>query len=339
MKAKTILFALLALCLVGQAQNQIDKQGRKQGHWLRTDKQGGKIFEGNFKDGLEVDTFYYYYPNGQVRIRNVYTVPGKICQHQAFDEQGHMLAEGTYNQKNRDGEWRLYNEQGKLVKIANYRMGIKEGIHIIFTSNGDTAEVCTWKDNHRNGRWWKRIDEKGWITGTYVNGGLEGRVLEYDNSGRMVRDGNYLHGAKHGQYRYLSGGVVTIDESWDHGIMRDRKVLIHTPSPTYVSIYAIAYFYPKGSTKSVVMKKDGTTLQCDDTPEAIFARTGQDLFYTIDKKNRVAANRTCILGITQDNEGREIISLDPKPAFSIFPDDDVKKMIESLQRLDELDED
>ena len=218
-------------------------------------------------------------------------------------------------------------------------MGIKEGIHIIFTSNGDTAEVCTWKDNHRNGRWWKRIDEKGWITGTYVNGGLEGRVLEYDNSGRMVRDGNYLHGAKHGRYRYLSGGVVTIDESWDHGIMRDRKVLLHTPSPTYVSIYAIAYFYPKGSTKSVVMKKDGTTLQCDDTPEAIFARTGQDLFYTIDKKNRVAANRTCILGITQDNDGREIISLDPKPAFSIFPDEDVKKMIESLQRLDELDED
>ncbi len=338
MKVRLTILAFLALCWTAQAQNQIDKQGRKQGHWLITDNSGMKIFEANYKDGLESDTSLYYYANGQIRIRNVYTTPGRICRHEAFDEQGHLLATGIYNQKNRDGEWRLYTEAGKLIKIANYRMGIKEGLHVVFTSNGDTAEVATWKDNHRNGRWWKRLDGNGWITGTFVNGGLEGRVTEYDGKGQLVRDGNYLHGAKHGQYRYLEGGVVTIDETWDNGILRDRKILLHTTSPTYVSIYNIAYFYPKGSTKSVVMKMDGTTLSCNDNTENIFARIGTDLFVTIDKKNRVAANRTCIQGLGKDGEGRVIISLDPTPTFNIFPDEETQKMVQSLLRLDQLDE-
>ena len=60
MNSKVVLLVLLMAGLACQAQNQIDKQGRRQGHWLKTDKQGAKVYEGDFVDGMETGTFTYF---------------------------------------------------------------------------------------------------------------------------------------------------------------------------------------------------------------------------------------------------------------------------------------
>ena len=112
MKQKALLLVLLLAGMVCQAQNQIDNQGRRQGHWLKTDKQGAKVYEGDFVDGLETGTFTYYYPDGTVRIRNVYTVPGRVCRHEVYDSEGHLLAKGYFCQRNRDGLWEFFPKAG-----------------------------------------------------------------------------------------------------------------------------------------------------------------------------------------------------------------------------------
>lgn len=331
------MVAVLAFTFTAGAQNQIDKQGRKQGHWVRADKNGVKIFEADYKDGLETGTSLYYYSSGALRIRNVYSVPGRYCSHEAFDEKGHLLAKGYYNQKNRDSVWHIYNEEGKLVKIATYKMGVKHGPHIIFTSAGDTAEYAMWHDNHRDGRWWKRIGEKGYITGTYVKGSLEGTLVEYDNQGNMVRKGNYLNGDKHGSYQYFEGKTLTIDEKWNHGVLENRNILLSTPNPTYVSVGSIAYFYAKG-TQAVVVLFDGKNVKVNENVQTLHARTGSDLFQLLDVKQHIVANVNCVQGLTTDEEGREVLSLDPPLPFSIFPDEDCIRMVKSLMREDVLDE-
>ena len=86
-----ILIATLVLnSFNAAAQNQIDKQGRRQGHWVRTDKDGSKIFEGDFVDGLETGVFTYYYGNGTVRMRNTsdHTVVVKASNWDADAENG-----------------------------------------------------------------------------------------------------------------------------------------------------------------------------------------------------------------------------------------------------------
>ena len=60
MKHKILLAVLVMAGLACQAQNEIDRQGRRQGHWLKTDNQGAKVYEGQFVDGLETGTFTYY---------------------------------------------------------------------------------------------------------------------------------------------------------------------------------------------------------------------------------------------------------------------------------------
>ena len=61
MKRNIILafIALLPLSLL--AQNMMDSQGRRQGKWVKVDKNNRKVYEGTFKDGLETGVFTYYY--------------------------------------------------------------------------------------------------------------------------------------------------------------------------------------------------------------------------------------------------------------------------------------
>ena len=333
MKKQILLFAaasLLAFCSA-TAQNQVDKQGRRQGHWLRTDKDGSKIFEGTFKDGLETGTFTYYYGDGTVRIRNTYTTPGKVCTHEAYDEQGRLLARGTYNQRNRDGQWQFFAPDGRLVKEASYRMGVKEGLHVVYTASGDTAEATHWLDGHRHGRWWKRVGDRGYIPGTYDHGGLEGVLVQYDDSGLLVRRSHYHDGFKHGSPQRFEGGRLTVDEAWTRGILTDRRILLLTPAEEFVSVHDIACLTPKGKAQVLVCLKDGSTRTTNEDSETVYDRLGTDLFAYANHKGRVMVALAAVQGASKDAEGRDILLLDPQPSFPVFLDEDGLKMVRSRQ--------
>ncbi|MBQ9547522.1 MAG: hypothetical protein IJU90_09585 [Bacteroidales bacterium] len=328
------LIAIVCLFAVTlQAQNTIDKQGRKQGHWIKVDKDGSKIFEGDFKDGHEVGTFRYYYPDGTLRILNEFDADGKRCRHEAYDEKGRKVATGFYNQKNRDGEWRLYAEDGRLVKIANYRMGIREGQQVIFNADGDTAEVSNWLDNRRHGRWWKRIGKQGYITGIYKHGGLEGDVKEYNDQQQMVSHGQYRNGMRHGFYRYYEDGVLSVDETWNEDNMESRKIRIMTPEAQMISMYEIAYLMPKGSKKVLLYTIDGRSIDTYEPTDNLYYRLGNTHFFMANKKQRVMVSNDCVRGIIKNGEdGATYLDLDPKPDFKIYPDEDCIKAVEAVQR-------
>ena len=333
-------FNLLILSSINpvSAQNRIDNQGRRQGKWIKTDTDGSRIFEGEFKDGKEIGVFKYYYPDGKLKIRNTFTIPGRYCSHEAFDNQGRLIAKGFYDQQNRDSVWLFYNEEGKLIKRSSYRMGIKQGLHVIFTDQGDTAEVTNWLDNRRHGRWWKRVGRNGHITANYVNGKLEGRIVEYDDNGKMAREGNYKDGVKDGHNRLFEEGVPSVDETWSLGTLTDRKVRLSCPTEKWFSIYSIAYYLPKGSNGTSLYLNDGTRLICTESPDIVGQRLGDGPFVIVDRKSRLVANTNNIEGIEKDADGREILKLSPALPFSVFPDDECKKMVRSLNRIDELDQ-
>ena len=331
MRYKLIILALMLAGIACQAQNQIDKQGRKQGHWVKTDKQGATIYEGDFVDDLETGTFTYYFPNGTVRIRNQYSVPGRVCHHQVYNPKGNLLAEGTFNQKNRDGLWKFYSESGKLLKLTTYKMGVRHGLQVIFTSTGDTAEVCTWDDNHRHGRWWKRIGRQGYITATYVHGGIEGRLVEYNDLQQLVREGHYTKGERNGSWKYYDKGQLVVDESWTMGQLRDRRVRLLLPEEQFVSIFDINYMVPQGNNKTIVYLPDGTKLVDHESSEVLYGRVGNDRFTLANHEARIMVATDLIVGTTRDSEGREILSLNPTPDFHVYPDDDCMRMLHSLQ--------
>ena len=326
-----LVFSFYLLPFSASAQNAVDSQGRRQGLWVKTDKHGAKMYEGTFVDGLETGTFTYYYADGTVRIRNTYSVPGKVCSHEVYDSKGRLLAKGEYYQKNRNGRWEFYNEKGRLIKITHYRMGVRHGMQATFTAAGDTAEVCTWDDNHRHGRWWKRIGKSGYITTTYNHGALEGKMVEYDNDGLLARDGFYKNGDRHGHFHRYEGGQLVVDEIWKKGDMEDRLVRLLTPEPEMVSIYDILYMVPQGKKKVIIYLANGNKMTDFEGNEDLYRHIGDGRFSLVNQEARIMVATDHIIGITFDNEGRETLKLDPAADFSIFPDEDCKKMLHSLQ--------
>ena len=313
------------------AQNVIDNQGRRQGPWVKTDKHGAKVYEGTFKDGLETGTFTYYYADGTVRLRNVYSVPGKVCEHQAYDPKGRLLCKGEYYQRNRNGRWEFYNEKGKIVKITHYRMGVRHGLQATFNAGGDTVEVCNWDDNHRHGRWWKRIGKSGYITVHYNHGKLQGKMEEYNNEGELVRDGYYNDNDRHGHFHRYEGGQVVVNETWKNGDMKDREIRLLTPDAQMVSVFDITCMIPQGKKKVIVYFTNGNKVTDFEASDDLYRHVGNGRFSLANKEARIMVATDLIVGLTRDREGREILRLDPMPDISIFPDEDCHKLLHSLQ--------
>ena len=81
MKRKiSLLLVLLAFGFAQQdiySQNKIDQKGKKQGYWSKSDKNGNKIYEGNFKDDCEDGLFTHYYEDGKTIKSKTEYIPNK----------------------------------------------------------------------------------------------------------------------------------------------------------------------------------------------------------------------------------------------------------------------
>ncbi|MBQ0016387.1 MAG: hypothetical protein KBT04_05335 [Bacteroidales bacterium] len=331
---KQLFFLVLVLmgAYVLNAQNVIDRQGRKQGHWVKTDKDGSKIYEGDFKDGVEVGTFTHYYPDGTVRIKNVFEPGTRRCYHEAYDEKGHLLATGYYDQMNRDGAWKYFAEDGRVVNTTTYKMGVKEGEQVVYGKAGDTAEVSHWANGRRHGRWWRRMGKQGYITARYVDGGLEGDLYEYDDNQRLVQHGQYQGGVKHGTYEHYEEGVLSVVESWSHGELGDRKVRILRPEEAFMSVRDMAYLMPVGDKKVLLITREGEKITTYEPSDNLYYRLGNEFFFMANKKNRALVANDCVKGVITDIDGSYYLDLDPKPEFRIFPDEDCLKAVRSVLR-------
>ena len=329
MKRKIILafIALLPLSLL--AQNMMDSQGRRQGKWVKVDKNNRKVYEGTFKDGLETGVFTYYYGDGSVRMKNTFIKDGVYCKHEAYDKNGNIMVLGYYNQKNRDSVWTIYNEKGNVLKIETYKMGAKNGKSVLFSATGDTVEIQYWNDDKKHGYWYRKIPN-GYLEGNYENNLLNGKFAEYVN-GKVVTEGMYSKGLRADQWKYWRSNNLEKVERWADGNLRSRKVLIYSDKPQMMDIANIAYFYPKGQ-KTVVITKQGETIMDNEVSDLLFERLGNEFFVTLNKEKKLAAAYDCIKGFDVDEEGKQYVSLEPALSFKLYPDEDCRKLVQSIIR-------
>ena len=329
MKTKIIMALLALVPLMGMAQNMMDSQGRRQGKWVKMDKNNRQIYEGTFKDGLEIGTFTYYYADGTVRMKNTFLVDGKFCSHEAYDKNGKLMATGFYNQKNRDSVWNIYNAEGKLLKSETYKMGTKTGKSVLFSAKGDTIEIQYWNDNKKHGYWYRKVLD-GYLTGNYANNLLDGKYAEYRNN-KVVSEGNYSQGLRDGQWKFYDGNNLDVVEKWNNGNLHDRKVLIYTEQPQMISTDEIAYFYPKGR-NTIVITMDGTTMVDQENSHKLFEKVGEENFVILNNEKQLVAAYRCIVGFEKDEDGKEYVELSPKLSFNLYPDDNCRKLVESILR-------
>lgn len=188
---KKTLLLLLTLCLAGNimaaSQNKTDKQGRKQGAWVKTYKNGKTQYEGQFKDDKPVGTFKRYYEDGKLQSVQVYDASG-TSDITFYDTDGKTLAsEGHFDGKLKVGEWKYYAD-GKVVLSEVYLNGQRHGVSKTYNKGSLMEET------------------------PYVNGLIEGVRKAYLENGKLYSTTTYKAGKMNGAYRLYEGNDKPVEE-------------------------------------------------------------------------------------------------------------------------------
>jgi antitoxin component YwqK of YwqJK toxin-antitoxin module len=131
-----VLVWIVSLGAVGQVfhlkLNQLDKQGRRQGHWITWQDSVRRLPSSKswFRDGKEYRTTRYYHSNGKTRLKLRYH-GDSLIRVKYYDTLGHVTHKGralrlytpTEIRYCWDGKWKYYDGRRKYIKAVIYRKG------------------------------------------------------------------------------------------------------------------------------------------------------------------------------------------------------------------------
>lgn len=201
----SLIFGFISLSIWAQQEplNQVDKAGKKQGHWIKKDEHGKPVYEGHFKDNRPYGEFKYFYDTGEIQTVSVFSAGGTVCRTKHYFPGNILMAEGKYLNEKRDSVWKFYNAPNSLVSQESFKNGRKDGLEKNFDVKGKLTEEKNWKDSTLHGPW-KKFYEDGTVQqeGTYNAGVLEGPMKFFYPGNIPAVVGQYQHSLKTGKWTY-----------------------------------------------------------------------------------------------------------------------------------------
>ncbi|MCQ2326214.1 MAG: hypothetical protein MJZ71_01495 [Bacteroidales bacterium] len=334
LKVLTIITASIMLLSANvlNAQNKTDDKGRKQGHWVKTAKNGKKISEGNFKDDYPVDTFYYYDSKGKVAYKNFFTNQGKDSHTILLHTNGVVKAEGDYINKQKQGLWKYYNEKGKRVTEVIFLNNEKSGEEKVWDDDGkNVIQVTTYRKGKKEGAFFKSLYSDGYYTCTYMNDKLNGEYKEYFPSKQLRVKGLYKEGMKQGDwFVYKSSNEVIQKLLYKNDLLIQDIIVLHTMDGVKdIPQSDIALIRPAGK-QTQLIRLNGEKMNCVDDFETLLNHINAEKFYRMDEKGKIYVNIDVLRGLNADGSVQTSVDF----GFKIIPDSDGKQMIYTLFRQD-----
>ena len=192
--------------------NQLDGTGRKQGLWRVYDESGNLRYEGSFMNDMPVGEFLYYYPNGKLKAISQMIDGGRRSRTRIFHENGRLLAEGNYLDKEKDSTWNYYSDfDGVLISTEYYAGGELDSLLVNYYADGRPAEEIHYAHGKKNGTWIKYFtDGKINLKANYTDGLLQGVMIVYFQNGIPEITGMYHNDFKDGLWMFFNdrGGVL-----------------------------------------------------------------------------------------------------------------------------------
>jgi antitoxin component YwqK of YwqJK toxin-antitoxin module len=232
MKSFLILTLIFFACFHIHAQdtlNKSDAAGKKQGYWIKKDKEGKKIYEGHFNHDIPIGQFKYYYPGGELKAVSFISDSGNRSQTTAYFKNGQKMAQGVYIKEKRDSTWKFFSEfENVVVSEEFYKDGRKEGVSKTFYPDGRVAERMTWSNGIRSGLWETYYtDGKLKLKCAYKNDLKDGPLKTYNMSGKIRLTGQYINGDADGTWIYYTEkGEIEKKEYFSKGLLLKTEELI-----------------------------------------------------------------------------------------------------------------
>ena len=205
------------------AQNKTDKNGKKQGEWVKKYPNGNTMYEGSFKDDEPVGTFKRYYENGMLKSVQVYET-GDISSVKLYSQDSKtVIAEGNFRGKAKHGMWKLYKD-GKLLTEEVYKDDKKHGMTKTY-SDGNVIEEIPYNEGKIDGvHRYFLPNGKLYSETSYKNGIKDGAYKVYEGNSSPVIFGTYKKGKKDGDWTSLDEkGNVSEVLKYKDGVLTNKK--------------------------------------------------------------------------------------------------------------------
>lgn len=219
------LFTTNSIAQSSTSINRKDKDGNKVGTWKAFYPEGSVRYVGQFEKGIPVDTFFYYFPAGELQTLMIHR-DAKTAYAKMYYSTGDIMAEGKYYEQKKDSIWQTYGANGVLVTKGGYINGAKFGSWETYYTNGKLAELVNYNDDIEIDEYRSYYDNGNVLEETqYVNGFLEGVSTFYDQNGKKIVKGIYKKSRRDGKWIYYnSNGTVDKIVEYKEGKSLDKNL-------------------------------------------------------------------------------------------------------------------
>lgn len=222
---------VLSVCVSGQTEtslNVTDKQGKKQGHWIKKYPNESVMYDGYFKDDRPVGEMKRYYEDQTIKSVLSYSDNGRKAVAVMYHPNGYISAKGTYIDQKKDGKWKFYSyfKRGCLISEENYSSNLKNGLSLKFYPDSTVAEKINWVNDVKQGEW-TQYYPSGTLSlkSNYLNGKVNGKFEVWFENGQIEFSGQYVNDSRDGLWIiYKNDGNVKYKLTYQMGITRDRQM-------------------------------------------------------------------------------------------------------------------
>jgi len=234
MSSKIILFCTLIIHAVfsytqdGVTLNRIDKDGKKQGHWIKKNPEGKIMYEGFFKDDKPTGEFKRYYDNDTLQSVLIFSDNGRIAEASIYHPNGFIASEGRYVSQKKEGKWKFFSsfKNKYLICEEEYSANRKNGLSLKFYSNGKIAEKVMYVNDIRQGEMLRYFpDGTVCLRSNYAEGKLQGKFEAFFDNGKLQFSGYYKDDARHGPWLiYNKDGSIRYKIEYNYGVADNPRI-------------------------------------------------------------------------------------------------------------------
>lgn len=171
-----------------------------------------------------------YHANGNIKELGTYREDKKQGNFRLYDANGKesggllydndvLIGEGMIDSLGRRiGDWKLFYTDGKIRAQGRYVEGLKDGPWQFFFANGKQEQTGSYKRDLPTGSWrWYYAGGALHREEVYRNGKEDGMAIEYDSTGVVINQGEYISGAKSGLWK------LTVSDHTEEGEYLDGE--------------------------------------------------------------------------------------------------------------------
>lgn len=236
MKLKIITVLLIlaasapAICQSETDLNQTDKQGRKQGHWIKKSPDGKIQYEGIFKDNHPVGEFKRYFGNNTLQSVLIYSKDGKEADATIYHPNGFIASCGKYIDQLKEGKWKFYSQymNGYLLNEEEYSRNIRNGLSLKYFPDSTMAEKLSYVNGIKDGEWVQYFaNGQIYLKAFYSGGMLNGKFKVWFSDGKQEVSGTYKNNLREGKWLiYKEDGTLQYEINYVSGITDDHQMEI-----------------------------------------------------------------------------------------------------------------